>query len=202
MRDDRSRGTRRRILEAANHLLLEGGYASMTVARLAAEAGVSPQTVYNAVGGKAEVVKAVYDVALAGDDEDVAIAERPEFKGVLEASSAAECLRRYAGVAVLFWDRVGPLLSALLPHGEGGDPVLAEFVATTDRERRTGNTHVVRHLAARFGLPERWGEERAVDLLWTLTSPQLADLLVRRCGWTSTDYGAWLGDALVSDLAP
>lgn len=173
----------------------------MTVARLAAEASVSPQTVYNAVGGKAEVVKAVYDVALAGDDERVSIGDRPEFRAVQEATTAAECLRRYAAIGVLFWDRIGPLLTALLPHGDGGDPVLAELVATTDRERRTGNTNLVRHLASRFGLPDGWSEERAVDLLWTLTSPQLADLLVRRCGWSSADYGAWLAEALVRDLA-
>lgn len=174
----------------------------MTIARLASEAGVSPQTVYNAVGGKAEVVKAVYDVALAGDDESVPIGDRPEFRAVLEAPTAAECLRRYLDVGMLLWDRVGPLLGALLPHGDGGDPVLADFAATIDRERRTGNTLVVRHIAERFGLPEGWTEERAVDLVWSLTSPQLADLLVRRCGWSSAGYGGWVADALVRDLAP
>lgn len=183
-------------------MLLAGSYSSMTIAALAVEAGVSPQTVYNSVGGKAQVVKAVYDVALAGDDEPVPIRERPEFRAVLDARSAQECLRAYAAVSVLFWDRAGALLGALLPHGDGGDPVLADFVATTDRERRTGNTKVVQHLANRFGLPPAWTEERAVDLVWSLTSPQLADLLVRRCGWSSSEYGQWVGDALVRDLAP
>ena len=37
----------------------------MTIASLAKAAGVSPQTVYNSIGGKAAVVKAVYDVLLA-----------------------------------------------------------------------------------------------------------------------------------------
>ena len=172
----------------------------MTVARLAAEAEVSPQTVYNAVGGKAAVVKAVYDTSLAGDDEPVPISERPELRAVLEAGSAAECLRRYADVGVLFWERVGPLLGAVLPHGDGGDPVLADFTATIDRERRTGNGHLVHHVATRFGLPDHLPEPRAVDLVWTLTSPQVADLLVRRCGWSPADYGRWLGDGLVRDL--
>jgi AcrR family transcriptional regulator len=202
VREEQARSTRRRILDAADRLLIGGGYASMTIARLAAEADVSPQTVYNSVGGKAQVVKAVYDVRLAGDDEPVAIGERPEFRAVVEAPTAAECLRSYARLGALFWERVGPLLSALLPAGDGGDPVLADLVATTDRERRTGNAFLVSHLVDRFGLPDGWTVERAVDLVWTLTSPQVADLLIRRCGWSTEAWGQWVTAALVRDLAP
>ena len=199
VREEQARVTRRRILDAADRLLVGGGYSSMTIARLAAEAGVSPQTVYNSVGGKAQVVKAVYDVRLAGDDEPVPIGDRPEFRAIVEASTAAECLRRYAGLGQLFWVRVGPLLSAL-PAGEGGDPVLTDLMTTTDGERRSGNDHLVRHLADRFGLPAGWSVERAVDLVWTLTSPQVADLLIRRCGWSVEAWGAWVTAALVRDL--
>ena len=202
VREEQARSTRRRILGAADRLLVNGGYASMTVARLAAEAGVSPQTVYNSVGGKAQVVKAVYDVRLAGDDEPVPIGERPEFRAIVEAPTAAECLRRYVDLGQLFWERVGPLLSALLPAGDGGDPVLADLVAATDAERRTGNTSLVSHLADRFGLPAGWSVGRAVDLVWTLTSPQLADLLIGRCGWSTDAWGDWVAATLVRDLAP
>ena len=202
VREEQARSTRRRIVSAADRLLIGGGYASMTIARLAAEAGVSPQTVYNSVGGKAQVVKAVYDVRLAGDDEPVPIGGRPEFRALVEAPTAAECLRGYAGLGELFWERVGPLLSALLPAGDGGDPVLADLVATTDRERRTGNEYLVAHLADRFGLPPGWTPERAADLVWTLTSPQVADLLIRRCGWSTEAWGRWVTAALVRDLAP
>lgn len=201
VREEQARSTRRRILDAADRLLVGGGYASMTIARLAAEADVSPQTVYNSVGGKAQVVKAVYDVRLAGDDEPVPIGERPEFRALVEAPTAAECLRGYVGFGQLFWERVGPLLSAL-PTGDGADPVLADLVATTDRERRTGNAFLVAHLIDRFGLPDGWTVERAVDLVWTLTSPQVADLLIRRCGWSTEAWGQWVTAALVRDLAP
>ena len=88
VRDERSRATRQRILTAAGRLLLGGSYASVTIAAIAAEAGVSPQTVYNSVGGKAQVVKAVYDVTLAGDDEPLPIGDRPAFRAVLESVPA------------------------------------------------------------------------------------------------------------------
>jgi AcrR family transcriptional regulator len=72
-RDSAARETRRRILAVAEKQLIEGGYHAMTVASLAYGAEVSPQTIYNSVGGKAAVVKALYDDRLAGDDEPVPI---------------------------------------------------------------------------------------------------------------------------------
>jgi len=193
--------TRHRILAAADRLVLAGGYPSMTIARLAGEAGVSAQTVYNAVGGKGEVIKAIYDVRLAGDNEPVAMNDRPEIKAVIAATTARECLRRYVELSQLLYSRVGPLLGALLAHGTGADPVLATLTATTDRERRAGNTMLVGHLARTFGLPEGWSVDRAVDLVWTMTSPQVADLMMVRCGWTLAAYGNWLSDSLIHLLA-
>lgn len=199
VRDDQARATRRRILTAADRLLVAGGYASMTIARLADVAEVSPQTVYNSIGGKAAVIKAVYDVRLAGDDEPVAMNDRPEIQAVFVAPTAAEALRRYVDVARLLYARVGPLLAAL-PSGPGADPTLAEFTATVDRERRAGNTGVVEHVRRRFGLTPGLDPARAVDIAWTLTSPQTAGLLMDRCGWTVDAYADWLADTLVHSL--
>ena len=38
------------------------------------------------MGGKADVLKACYDVTLAGDDEPVAMSERPEFAALWETA--------------------------------------------------------------------------------------------------------------------
>jgi AcrR family transcriptional regulator len=96
LREAHAAGTRSRIVASAGVLLLSGGYRSMTVARLAREAGMSPRTIYHSVGGKAEVLKAIYDERLAGDDKPLAMNDRPEIRAVLDADSAAESLRLYA----------------------------------------------------------------------------------------------------------
>ena len=70
-RIESARATRRRIVAAATTLLLSDGYHAMSVSALARAAGVSPQTVYNAIGGKSEVLKLVYDILLAGDEERI-----------------------------------------------------------------------------------------------------------------------------------
>src|SRR5918999_2387364 len=107
-RQAQARETRQRIVSAARELMLAGGYARMTIADLARSAGVSAQTVYNSVGGKAEVVKAVYDVTLAGDEEPVPMSLRPEFRAVTEAADVGTWAAAYAAIARMIQQRVGP----------------------------------------------------------------------------------------------
>lgn len=200
-RVDAAAVTRRRILDAARTLLLEDGYHSMSVASLARTAQVSPQTVYNAVGGKSDVVKAVYDVLLAGDESPVPMSERPEFLAMAATPDREAFGRDYAAFAAGILARVGPLLGVLLAQGAGGDAGLAEFVATIDRERRTGNGHAVDLLADTHGLAARRTRESLVDELWTLTAPEVFDRLVRRCGWSEEAYAVWLADVLAAACA-
>ena len=63
-------------------LLLEQGYAATTMTAVANAAGVSDETIYKTVGGKAALVKAVRDITLVGDDEPVPLAQRPEFAAI------------------------------------------------------------------------------------------------------------------------
>ncbi|MDP9117480.1 MAG: TetR/AcrR family transcriptional regulator [Actinomycetota bacterium] len=197
-RADAARETQRRIIAAARHELLERGYQATTLAALAGRASVSQQTIYNSVGSKAAVLKAVYDVQLAGDDEPIAMNARPEFHAVMSQRSVPATLRAYAAMSRMIIGRVGPLLGAVFVDGAGSDAELRAFLATIDRERRAGNTGVVTHIRDRFGLPEGLSLQRAVDAIWTLTAPEVADRLVRRCGWSLDDYETWLANALIS----
>lgn len=201
-RAEAARMTRTRILSAAQEQFLESGYHRTTVAALAGAAAVSPQTIYNLFGGKAGVLKAVYDVLLAGDDAPIPMNERPEIARVAAQPSGETTLRAYASVSRMIFERVGPLIGMVLAEGAGSDAELRDFLETIDRERRIGNTGVVQRLASRFGLGDGLEVEQAVDIVWTLTSPENADRLLRRCGWPPAAYEHWLADALVAGLLP
>lgn len=56
--------TARRILDAALHLLETEGYGSLTVSRIAAEAGENKPTLYYYFGSKAGIVSALADVVV------------------------------------------------------------------------------------------------------------------------------------------
>jgi AcrR family transcriptional regulator len=197
-RAEGAQATRRRIIDAAGPMLLRHGYHAMSVSALAAASGVSAQTVYNAIGAKAAVVKAVYDVALVGDDEPIAMPDRPEFRAMSAAPDRESFLRAYAALCATIYERTGPLLGVLLAQGAGSDPGLQEFVATIEQERRVGNTNVLAALERAHGLPSTLDVDRFIDIVWAVTAPDVYDRFVRRCGWTHPMYAAWLAEALVA----
>lgn len=190
--------TRSRIVAVAAELLLDGGPSAMTVTGLARAAGVSPQTVYNSVGGKGEVVKAVYDVQLAGDEDPTPMSRRPAFRAVVDAPDVDSWARAYAAWTGAIYARVGGLLGVLLAEGPGGDPVLAEFVARINAERRTGNAHGLAGLVDRGVVPGGEALEDLLDGVWTLTAPEVFDRLVRQRRWPNEKYVDWLAAQLAT----
>lgn len=199
-RAEAARETRLRILAAARRLIVSEGYRSFGIAALAGAAGVSPQTVYNAVGGKAEVLKACYDVTLAGDDEPVAMSDRPAFRALALAESTEQWIAAYAAWTRFVHERVGGLVGAVLFPGEALDGGAGGFAATIDRERRIGTTHAMTAYAERFGLPAGHTLDRLIDAVWTLNAPEVYDRLVRRSGWSPEEFERWITGQLRAAL--
>jgi AcrR family transcriptional regulator len=191
---EKARQTRMRILGAARDLFLADGYVGTTLDAVAARAGVSPQTVYNLVGGK--LFKTVYDVTLAGDDEPIPIAQRPDYRRIYEAATPREALTIAATFERILFVRVGPLVALATAQAAAGDKDLRAFVKTIETERATGNRGLVVQFASRFGLRPDLTVDRATEILWTLTGPHPAEQLVIRCGWDWPTYEAWLVDTV------
>jgi AcrR family transcriptional regulator len=200
VRAGQRQGTRERIVRAARALFLRRGYAGTTVEAIATRAGVSPQTIYNVVGGKAEVLKAVYDVMLAGDGAPVPMAQRPSARAVMAAPDARTCLALYARMGREIFERVGPLVPIVLAEGAAGDRAVRRFLDTVEAERARGTAAIATHVAERFGLRPGLGVAEAGDILWTLTSPDVVHRLVRRRRWTLDRFEAWLGTTMADAL--
>jgi AcrR family transcriptional regulator len=167
---------------------------------VARRAEVSTQTVYNAVGGKAALLRAVYDVTLAGDDQPVPIAERPAFLAMLAETDGRRCLARYAALGRELWERAGPLVVGLLSQAAAGDPDLRAFADTIEGQRAAGTAMVAAHVAERFGLRPGLTVQEAGDVLWTLTALELIERLVVRRGWSADRAEAWLAEAMADAL--
>ena len=193
---------RRRILDAAGVLFSEHGYLGTTMAQIAAMAGVSTQSVYNMAGGKAELLKAAYDTAVAGDDEPVPIAQRPLIQAMITAPESREALALYARLAREIAQRSHRLVTVVLTQAATGDAALAEFAAQIEAQRATGTAATSRHLASRFGLRPGLSEQAAADILWTLTAPDIVQRLVIQRNWPWDTYEHWLADTMASSLLP
>jgi len=195
----RARRTRADVVAAAHEAFLDAGYAGTTIRAVAERAGVSPETVYKGFGNKATLLKAVYDVAVAGDGEPVPMAERPDALAVRDASGPRESARAYAAMAGGIVERAGPL-TALMAGARGTDPDLDAFAATLDRERLAGATAVTGLWSDRGWLRSDLTRDRARDVLWTLIGPAVHHALVGDRGWDRPAYEGWLADTVSRTL--
>src|SRR3984957_18054738 len=202
LRSEQTALGRRRVLEAAGTLFSQHGYVGTTIAQIAAAAGVSTQSVYNMAGGKAELLKAVYDAAVAGDDEPVPVAQRPLIQAMIAAPEPREALALYARLAREIGQRSHRLVTVLLAQAATGDDALVEFAGQIEAQRASGAAATARHLASRFGLPFGLSEQAAADILWTLTAPDVVERLGTRRNWSWESYERWLGEAMASSLLP
>src|SRR6185437_6076361 len=72
-----ARARRLAVVLAAREKFERDGYRPTTIAAIAAQAGVSAESVYKGFGTKAALAKAVFDLALAGDAGDAGRDRRP-----------------------------------------------------------------------------------------------------------------------------
>jgi AcrR family transcriptional regulator len=199
-RQEQADATRRQIVAAASRLFIEQGYAATTVEAVATAAGVSLQTVYNAVGGKPVLLKSAYDVLLAGDDDPIAMIERPSYQALLASADGRTALRRYAAIANEIGERVAPLVGMVLAQAAAGDRDLQAFAATIEGERAIGTSMISGFVAERFGLRRGLSRARAADVLWTFTAPDIRHRLVEVRGWSVTQFEKWLAQAMADAL--
>lgn len=199
-RAEQARATRHRVVAAAYRLLVEQGYAATTIKAVATEAGVSPETIYKTFGSKAALIKDVYDTTLVGDEEPVPFADRPEYRALAAEPTARGKLAHYATLCRVLADRLGPLLAVLLSGARTGDPDLQAFGRTIKRERLAGAEMMVRQLVELDSLRPGLSPDHARDLIWTLNSPEVHQLLVGERGWGADAYEAWLATAFAAAL--
>lgn len=135
------------------------------------------------------------DQALAGDDAPVAVADRPWFRPVWEATTPADVLRAYADVCLVIGGRAAALFETVRRAADDS-PEVAELWATLRANRRTGAAMVITAITAVGDLAPGLGEERAVDILWVFNDPGLYATLVNDRGWSTDGFRDWLAEMM------
>jgi AcrR family transcriptional regulator len=198
-RQEQAQENRARVLGAARARFLADGYTATTIPGVARDAGVSVQTVYKAFGNKAGLLKAVFDVAVTGDDQPIPVAGRDQIKRIQAEPDPQKKLRMYSEYFIQGAQRA-VAVELLARDAASGDPAAAAVWDQIQQQRLTGMGQFARHLHAGGHLPAGTTVEEARDVLWTFTSPELWDLLVIQRGWTPARYGQWLASMLTAAL--
>lgn len=176
----RTRATRRRIVDAAAELFIERGYGATTLEQIAARAGVAVQTVYFHFGNKRTVLKEAVDVAAVGDDEDVALLERPWLEELRAEPDPRRLLELWMVTSTAIYRRIGPIM-AVVRDAAVTDPDMAAQWATNEAQRATAFRALAELLDQRGALNRPVDE--AVDVLCALLGPEVYGVLTGR-GWS------------------
>lgn len=192
--------TRRAIIDAAAALFIERGYVATSIETIAEAAGVSRATVFTSVGGKKDLLKRAYDVALVGDDEPIPFPLRPASLAVRAEPDPHRFLAGYTGLVVDINTRLAPIYEAVR-GAASADPEVRDVFEAIGTERRIGADRVVGDLVGKGGrLRDGLAEEAAADILWVLIDAGLFYLLVHRRGWSIERFQGWLAESIQREL--
>src|SRR3954453_4588826 len=105
--------TRRDILHAAQRLFEEHGYAATTMAAIAAEAHVALKTVYVAFETKSGVLRALWNLRLRGERDELPVAKQEWYREVVDEPDPERQLQINAHNSRVVKERIAPLLEVI-----------------------------------------------------------------------------------------
>jgi AcrR family transcriptional regulator len=188
--------TRSRVVEAARDLFLSRGYVATTMADIARNAGVALQSVYTAGQSKADLLHLVTDVAVAGDDQEVMLIDRPEYVAVAAEPDPVQQVQMLATLIAATMERLAPVWIAYREAAAVDPKAAANLVAAHGRRRETFGTMIRMIPEARLRHPY----ERSADTMWAIGSIDVSLLQRLVLEWDSTQYAQWLRETLVDQL--
>ncbi len=200
VRAERARATRRRLVNAAAAHFLADGYANASLADIAGAAGVSVDTIYKTFGSKIGLLKEVLDVTIGGDDDAMSLLEREGPRALREETDQYKQVRMLATGVTDQLERIRPLDDILRSAAAVDQQAAALREDIQVRQRRTAMRTVVRWIAARGPLRDDLPVNRAAQVVWTLTSPEVHLLMRDTGGWSKAAYCAWLEQAIADSL--
>ena len=200
-RQQQASRNRMTMLQSARSLFLDRGFGATTMPAVAAEAGVSVQTVYKAFGNKAGLAKAVFDVTIAGDDDPRPMLQRAALGRVRDEPDPRRKLRLYGQFLAQVAPRHVPI-QLVIREAAANDAEAAQVWRQLQQERLKGMATFAASLHKNGQLRPGLSVTEARDVLWTYNSAELYQLLVIERGWTTKRYGRWTADALIAALLP
>jgi AcrR family transcriptional regulator len=191
--------TRGAILAAAQRLFEERGYSATTIAAIAAEANVALKTVYVTFESKSGILRALWNLLLRGDRDDVPVAEQDWYREVLEEPDPERQLRLNARNSSMGKLRIAAVLEVI----RDAAPVDRDINALWGRiqaEYHANQRVIAESLAEKKALRPGLTVDRAADILWTVNHPNTWQLLVGQRGWTPDEYEQWCAGLACAQL--
>ena len=190
----RRRGT---VLQAAERQFAAHGYAGATIAGIAAGAHVSVETVYKYFGGKAGLVRAIYEQGLAGTGLVSAYQRSDDMR---QHESEPQTIMREWGLLTAEVAALVTPIRLLMRSAAANDAEIAALLENIDNERLKRMRHHARYLKEGGHLRDGVTLRQATDILWLCSSAELYDLLVLKRGWSSKQFAEHVTQIMIASL--
>jgi AcrR family transcriptional regulator len=193
----RAEENRHRVLDVAERRFLADGYTATTLAAVATDAGVSVESIHKSFGGKAGIVRALWERGLRGagpvpaeDRSDALRAREPDARRLIEGRSRFIAQRAPRG---------SPLL-LLVKAASVSDAEIAALLDEIERARLTRMATNARRLLATGQVRDGLTVAHVRDVMWLHTSAEQYELLVLRRKWPIERYVRFVSDSMIGAL--
>jgi AcrR family transcriptional regulator len=189
--------TRRRIVVAAAELFGELGYTRTTLRKIAARAGVSPETV-QAHGPKAALARAAFEMLAIGVEGVDDVKEVDAGRSLLDAGRA-ELPSVIGGFLVAIQSPTAGVIRAVV-GGATADPELADYYRVMVASIRRQWSDAYDEWTARGWTRTDRSPREVVDGWCVTASPEGYLRLVEDYGWTDEQYAEWIAMRFQEDV--
>lgn len=117
----RTRLPRWAVADTVRDLFLERGYAATTVEAISEHSDVPPATIYRLFSAKLGILKALLDVSIAGDDQELTVQGRPEITALFAEPDPGKLVAGFAGINVAI-NTTSTEVYRILVSASGSDP--------------------------------------------------------------------------------
>jgi AcrR family transcriptional regulator len=201
LRAEQAQHTRARITEAAQALFLERGFAATTIAAVAEQAGVAPETVYANYRNKPGLLEGVVRSAVFRDGEPTEVLQAGWVKALLglpDLPAQIAALARHTAQTVAL---TSPIYAAMTGAGTGSGDI--DELRRKFREIRfSGQAAVIAAIATEQTVRPGLTVQDAADTFSALASPELHHILTTDRGWSQERYARWLEQTTKVALLP
>jgi AcrR family transcriptional regulator len=189
--------TRRRAIAAAQTLFVARGYAGTTIAAVADEAGVSPETIYASLGGKRGLLEGVIETAIMGP-EGLIVEQQTWLTDVARRTTALDRLQGWVEASCRTLARTSPI-HAVIRGAADREEFAGELRERLLRRRLEGVTAIAAEYL-RGALKPGLTLENAAQRYAALVSPEMYHLCIAELGWTPQQHQQWLTQLLQAEL--
>jgi len=171
-REKQAESTHNAVLDAAERLFRENGWTATTIAAIAREAEVSPETVYARFGNKRTIAHQLVTRALRGDRQQIPMMRQEQRATLLQMTDGRDIIDAFSDDISELLTRAAPILAVVKSAAET-DTEMANLYADLHETRRRNLGKLITALERIGALRPGLAADVAKDTLWSVVSPEL-----------------------------